>query len=145
MTHGTETRNTHLSRDAVFAWARELYANAVDHKDADGFAAAFAPDAWLRFGNAEPVLGRDAIRTAIAQFFTAFVALRHESRGAWLDGDTLFLEAVVTYTRHDQRQVSVHAVTIFRLTGQACPEGVRPVAEECRIYVDLAPLFAPAS
>ena len=125
----------------ILTWARDLYAEAVDRKDAAGFAAAFTPDAWLRFGNADPLVGREAIREAIAHFFTAFAELRHESRGTFLDGDTLVREAVVTYTRHDRRQVSIPAVTIFRLA--ATDASGRPLADQCRIYVDLAPLFAP--
>jgi len=134
-----------LTRDEVLRWAGDLYARAVDHKDANGFAAAFTADAWLRFGNAPPVVGRESIRAAIAQFYTTFAELRHESKGAWFDGETLILEAVVTYTRHDQRVVSVPAVTIFRLVGVERDREGRPapVADQCRIYVDLAPLFAP--
>jgi ketosteroid isomerase-like protein len=130
-------------RDAVMRWARELYAQSVDRKDAAGFAAAFTPDAWLRFGNAPAIVGRDAIRDAIAQFFTAMVSLRHEAKGAFIDGDTLILEAVVTYLRHDGNEVSVPAVTIFHLAGAAAGDGARPVADQCRIYVDLTPLFSP--
>jgi len=134
--------STSPDRAAVIEWVRDLYARAVDHKDAAGFAAAFTPDAWLRFGNAEPLVGREAIREAIAQFFTAFVALRHESAGIFYDGDTLVSEAVVTYTRHDRRVVTVPAVTIFRIAGT--DEQGTPLADQCRIYVDLTPLFAPA-
>jgi len=129
-----------LSRDEVASWARELYANAVDRKDAAGFAAVFTPDAWLRFGNNLPLTGPDAIREAIAGFFQAMVSLRHESKGIFLDGDTLFLEAVVTYTRHDGTTVSVPAMTVFQLAGKR--QGTI-MADNCRIYVDLAPLFAP--
>ena len=132
-------------RAAVLRWARELYANAVDHKDAAGFAAAFTPDATLRFGNADPVVGRPAIEAAIAGFFTGFAALRHTARGAWLADDTLFLEAEVTYTRHDAGVVTVRAMTVFHLAGAAPDDAERPVADECRIYVDLAPLYAPAA
>ena len=137
----SEGRTGRHTREELFGWARDLYAQSVDRKDAAGFAAAFTPDAWLRFGNAPPIEGRDAIEAAIAQFFTAFVDLRHESRGAFLDGDTLILEALVTYTRHDRQVVTVPAVTIFRLAG-ARGDG-RPVADQCGIYVDLTPLFAP--
>jgi ketosteroid isomerase-like protein len=131
--------------DAVLRWARDLYAEAVDRRDAGGFAAAFTPDAWLRFGNGEPVVGRPAIEAAIAAFFDGFAALQHAPRGAWLAGDTLILEADVTYTRHDARVVTVSAVTIFRLAGRAPGDRERPVADQCRIYVDLAPLYAPAT
>ena len=132
-----------LTREDVFQWATDLYALSVDRKDADGFAAAFTPDAWLRFGNAEPLVGREAIRAAIAHFFTHFASLRHEAGPTTLDGDTLVLEAVVTYTRHDGRVVSVHAATVFRLAGTESPGRGHPVADQCRIYVDLAPLYGP--
>lgn len=128
--------------DAVLRWARDLYAESVDRKDAAGFAAAFTEEASLRFGNAPPVVGRAAIETAIAQFFTTFASLRHEAQGARLADDTLILEAVVTYTRHDARQVSIPAVTIFHLIGAVHGQ---PVADQCRIYVDLAPLYAPSA
>jgi ketosteroid isomerase-like protein len=131
------------TRAEVARWAHDLYAGHVDRKDAAGFAAVFTPDASLHFGNAEPIVGRDAIRDVIAQFFTAMVALRHESKGLWYDGDTLILEAAVTYTRHDRREVTVQAVTIFRLAG--VDDKGRPVADQCRIFVDLAPLFAPSA
>ena len=128
--------------DAVLAWARALYAESVDKKDARGFAAAFTETASLRFGNADPIFGREAIEAAIAQFFDTFATLRHEERGTRLAGDTLIIEAVVTYQRHDGREVSIPAVTIFHLAGSAPGEPERPLADECRIYVDLTPLYA---
>jgi uncharacterized protein (TIGR02246 family) len=134
-----------LTRDDIESWARELYAEGVDHKDAAAFAAVFAPDASLQFGNSPPIVGREAIQDAIAQFFTAFVALRHTSVGTWIDGDTVVLEAVVTYTRHDGGVVSVPATTIFILAPLASSDEARPIVKLCRIYVDLMPLFAPAA
>jgi len=50
------------------------------------------------------------------------------------------LEAVVTYIRHDGKEVTVPAVTIFHLI--PINASSTPLADECRIYVDLAPLFA---
>lgn len=133
--------STAPSRAAILAWARDIYENGVDHKDARKFAAAFTRDATLRFGNNPRLEGRDAIEAAIAQFFTAMISLRHSPKGQFLDGETLFLEAEVTYTRHDQQKVTVPAMTVFHLAGTG--EDGRPVADDCRIYVDLAPLFAP--
>jgi len=130
-------------RDRTIRWARRLYAEGVDRKDAAVFAAVFAPDGSLRFGNAPPIVGRPAIQEAIAAFFGSFQSLQHQSAGAWLDGNTLVLEAVVTYTRHDGGRVSVPATTIFQLSRLADPERT-PLAEACRIYVDLTPLYAPA-
>lgn len=134
-------QNASRTRDEIVCWADALYSGRVDHKDADGFAAAFTEDATLRFGNSETISGRDAIRVAIAQFFTAFKSLRHHSGRTWIDGDIVVLEAVVTYIRHDGQEVTVPATTIFHLVPGSAPSP--PLADECRIYVDLTPLFAP--
>lgn len=136
------TADGQLTREQVMRWADALYANHVDHKDAAGFAAAFAPDGWVQFGNWPRTSGRDAITAAIAQFFSGFQSLSHTSVGRWLDGGALVLEAEVTYLRHDGRTVTVPATTIFRLAPSLNAQG-DPQAKECRIYVDLTPLYAP--
>ena len=130
-------------REAVLQWASDLYANCVDRKDAAGFAAAFVEDGSLRFGNHPQLRGRAAIEAAIAEFFASFVSLQHEARGAFLTEDTLILEATVTYVRHDGQTVTIPAVTIFHLAGAQPDEPARPLADDCRIYVDLTPLYAP--
>ncbi len=121
------------------SWARALYHDAVDQKDAAGFAAVFAEDGRLRFGNQSPIVGRQKIEEAIRHFFLAMVDLHHEFTAISCDGNKWFLEAIVTYTRHDSRIVTVPAMTVFEMAetnGQF-------VAQSCRIYVDLTPLFAP--
>lgn len=135
------TAESELSREKVMRWADDLYANAVDRKDAAGFAAAFAPDGWVQFGNWPRTQGREAITAAIANFFSGFQSLSHKSVGKWLDRGTLVLEAEVTYVRHDGRTVTVPAATIFRLSRETNEDG-QPQARECRIYVDLTPLYA---
>ena len=135
------TEDAGLWRAMVMRWAEDLYADAVDRKDAAGFAAAFAPDGWVQFGNWPRTAGREAITSAIAQFFDGFQSLQHRSVGRWLDGRTLVLEAEVTYLRHDGCTVTVPACTNFRLAAELS-DSRTPQAKECRIYVDLAPLYA---
>ncbi len=135
------TAEAELSREKVMRWADDLYANAVDRKDAAGFAAAFVPDGWVQFGNWPRTQGREAITEAIANFFSGFQSLSHRSVGQWLDRRTLVLEAEVTYLRHDGGTVTVPATTIFRLAPDVGDNG-NPQASECRIYVDLTPLYA---
>lgn len=129
-----------LPRERAIEWARTLYDGCVDRKDAAGFAAVFAEDAWMRFANNEPVIGRKNIEAAIAGFFTMLDTLKHQQTGLWSQGDALILEANVTYRRLDGGMVTVPAVTIMRLAGTAA----RPVVERCQMFVDLTPLFAPA-
>ena len=129
------------SRADALAWATDLYANGVDRKDANMFAGVFTDDGWCRFANNPPLEGREAIRTAIAQFFTVMAGVSHESLGTFYDAGDLVLEANVTYTLHAGGTVTVPAVTIFRMTAAAG----KLQAENCRIFVDLAPLFTAAA
>lgn len=121
-------------------WARALYREAVDRKDAAGFAAVFIEKGTLRFGNQPLIVGRENIEKAITQFFLAMAELRHEFTAISREENTWFLEALVTYTRHDGGVVTVPAMTVFAME----ETGERPMARECCIYVDLAPLFAPS-
>lgn len=122
----------------ILAWAKKLYDEGVDRKNADMFANAFVEDGWLRFGNNEPLTSRESIREGIAQFFTLMAALRHEAVGTTYRDGVLVLEANVTYTLHQGGTVTVPACTIFRL---ADGDFAGPRAKKCNIYVDLAPLF----
>ncbi|MGH7938788.1 MAG: nuclear transport factor 2 family protein [Bryobacteraceae bacterium] len=131
---------TSISQSKAESWARALYADAVDQKNAAGFAAVFDENATLRFGNNEPLVGRSQIESAIAQFFQAMVSLRHEFAAISRDENTIFLQANVTYTRHDGKVVTVPAMTVFVVNER---DGDL-VATACRIYVDLSPLFAPS-
>jgi ketosteroid isomerase-like protein len=126
--------------DAATAWARDLYEHGVDKRDAARFAAAFTDDGELRFGNNEPLAGRANIEAAIAGFFTAMQSLRHTPERTTVAGNLLFLEATVTYLRHDGREVSVVAMTVFEMAEMHGTPRVR----RCSIYVDLAPLFSPS-
>jgi hypothetical protein len=121
------------------AWANTLYSEGVDRKDAKAFAGAFTEDGWLRFGNNEPIIGREAIEQAITGFFSMFESLQHESNGTTFTNGTLVLEANVTYTLFGGGTVTVPACTIFRF---ADTSGEHPLAHRCQIYVDLAPLFS---
>jgi uncharacterized protein (TIGR02246 family) len=131
------------SESVVVPWANAIYADGVDKRDAAAFANAFIDDAWLQFGNNEPIVGKDNIREAIAQFFTVMSKVQHESVNTVYQDGMLFLEARVTYTMHDGKTtVTVPACSVFVLAASA--SGGAPLAEKCRIYVDLTPLFAAA-
>ncbi|HUK56301.1 MAG TPA: nuclear transport factor 2 family protein [Nitrospiria bacterium] len=115
-------------------WARRVYA-AVDAKDADGFVSHLTENAWFRYANADPVVGRPAIRAAVEGFFASIESLHHEITGQWQQGDDLLLRFDVRYTRQDSRSVTVPAMTVFQMEGE--------LARRVQIYVDVSPVFAP--
>jgi hypothetical protein len=117
------------SRDQLFA--------DIDTMQPDAFARYLAEDVVMRFGNAEPIHGRDAARETWASFCTMVAAVRHEVRNRWEVGATTIAETDVTYTRPDGRAVTVPVVTIYEV-------GADDLISGYRVFLDLAPVFAPA-
>jgi ketosteroid isomerase-like protein len=118
--------STHFT-DRVFA--------IVDKRDAEGFAALFAPDGHFVFGNAEPILGPAAIAPTVDAFFASIRGLRHQIVNRWENGADAVAELAVEYHRPDGKHVTVPAVTIFTRDRAG-------LITHYRIFADLAPLFA---
>ncbi|OBF36725.1 hypothetical protein A5724_12715 [Mycobacterium sp. ACS1612] len=106
----------------------------IDSMDPSYFAELFAQDATLTFGNGEPMVGRDAIATGSAIFFTTIAGLRHRIINQWFAEHDTIAETAVTYTRHDGREVTVPAVSIW----SAAANGL---IRDYRIFADLTPVF----
>jgi ketosteroid isomerase-like protein len=106
----------------------------IDSMEPERFAQHLAPNVVMRFGNGEPVNGRDAVRDAWAGFCEGVDGVRHEVVDTFEKGDATVVEARVTYTRKDAREVTVPVATIYRAPGE--------LIDDYRIYIDLAPLFA---
>lgn len=115
--------------------ARTTFA-AVDAQDIAALAALFAEDGRLVFGNREPLVGRDAVIAGNVAFFQLVQGVRHQLRNEWTVGTETIAETDVTYTRLDGKEVTVPAVSIWRVDGDG-------LIVDYRIFVDQAPLFAP--
>lgn len=113
------------SRESLFA--------DIDSMEPERFTQHLAEDAVMRFGNAEPVQGRDAIRDVWASFCDSIAGVRHALIEQWQQGPATIVESDVTYTRRDGREVTVPVVTIYRAPGD--------LIEDYRVFIDLAPLF----
>lgn len=108
----------------------------VDARDAAGFAALFADDGRFVFGNSEPLVGPAEITEGLDQFFASIDDLRHEVLNEWVTGADTVTELVVTYDRLDGAVVTLPAVSIWHVA-----DGGR--IDHYRVYIDLAPLYAP--
>lgn len=95
----------------------EVFAD-VDRMDAKAFASHLAEDCLLRFGNADEVVGRDAIEEAIAGFFTTIKGISHHIVEEWDVDDATISQLEATYTRRDDRKVTLPAVAIWRRGGE---------------------------
>jgi ketosteroid isomerase-like protein len=115
-------------------WLRLL--TVIDSRDAAAFGEFLTPDATFRFGNAAPVVGADAIRDAVAGFFSSIRGCRHRLIRTWGGEDGVACEGEVTYTRHDGGTVTVPFVNVFEMrVGRI---------HSYSIYIDNSPLFAAA-
>jgi ketosteroid isomerase-like protein len=117
--------------------AREIGAEmfkASDSMDVDGWVKYHTEDVYFRFGNAEPLKGRETVGEAIKQFFGMIKGIRHTIIQAWEIDDTVVQRLEVTYTRQDGNEVTVPAANILRFRGGQIAEYL--------IYVDQAPLWA---
>ena len=106
----------------------------IDSMEPERFAQHLSQDATMRFGNAPPVRGRDAIRDAWASFCETLDGVHHDIIEQWHAGDATIVEASVSYTRKDQSVVTVPVATIYRARDE--------LIDDYRIFIDLAPLFA---
>ena len=115
-------------------WIRE-YFGVVDSMDMDRYLALHTDDVRFRFANAPTSTGKQAIRDGLTPFWGSIAALRHEVVQTWDTGEAGISEAVTVYTRKDGSEVGIPVTTILRKRGD--------LVEDVRIYMDLAPLFAP--
>jgi hypothetical protein len=111
----------------------ELFAD-IDRMDAHAFASRIAENGRFRIGSAEPVVGRDAIVAGFTAFFGMIKALKHETVQQWDEGDATIIESEVTYTRLDDSQITIPAVSIYRRGEE--------LIDDYRIFIDLGPVLA---
>lgn len=114
-------------------WTPVLFA-CIDAKDTDGFLSYLCDDATFRFANQPPSVGHLAIGAAVAGFFAAIGACRHEVTNVWTPGDAVICQGQVTYTRHDGSVLSVPFVNVLAMAGE--------LIREYSIYVDASALFS---
>ncbi|MCB2086337.1 MAG: nuclear transport factor 2 family protein [Sphingomonadaceae bacterium] len=117
---------------------------------AEDWAAAFFNDAdklhlptlmnWfgeaidLRLGNNPPITGLDNVHQTFEQFWSTLKGMKHERQQLVVDGDTVFQGSIVTYTRLDDKQVSMPVASHLRRRADGR-------LDRLWIYIDMSPLF----
>ena len=114
--------------------SRDLF-TMTDSMDVDTLLSVFAEDARLVFGNGQPLVGLDEIRTGITAFFDTIAGLRHTIVTEWNFGADTIIELKVTYDRKDGQQVTIPCVTIFHTDA---PGRI----DDYRVYFDVTPIYA---
>jgi ketosteroid isomerase-like protein len=117
-----------MSRDiaAIFA--------DIDAFAPDKFVAHLTPDAKFRFANADPVTGREAVKEAVAGFFSSIDGLTHHILNVYESGETVIAQIDVEYRRKDGKSVTVPNADILVFDGD--------LVRDWQIYIDVTPVYA---
>jgi ketosteroid isomerase-like protein len=117
-----------MSRDVARVFAD------IDAFDPDKFVAHLTPDARFRFANADPAIGREAVKEAVAGFFSTIDGLTHHIKNVWEFGDTVIVQIDVDYLRKDGKTVITPNADILIYDGD--------LVRDWQIYIDVAPVYA---
>ena len=107
---------------------------AIDEKNVAAFCNFLSADATFRFGNADPVSGKENIRQYVAGFFDSIKGLSHDISDTWNVPGGNICHGIVTYVRQDNSELSVPFSTILK-TGNT---GI----DECLIFADISRLYS---
>ena len=110
--------------------------STIDAAQPDAIADLLTSDGRFVFGNAEPLVGRDAVTAGLAAFLASIAGLRHKLVNVWQVGADTIAEAEVTYQRHDGRSVVIPVVSIWKTDNNG-------LIVDYRVLGDLAPVYAP--
>jgi len=106
----------------------------IDAMDVDKFATFLTEDAQFKFGNNPEVVGKEAVKKAVSEFFSSINGLSHKVINTWSHPDTVICQGEVTYTRNDDSKVTIPFVNIFGMK--------EDLVKDYLIYIDVSPLFA---
>jgi len=115
------------------AWLEDVF-GSIDAMDSEKFATFIDSEGVFIFGNWPSVEGRENIKGAVEQFFESIKGFSHKLFDSWRVDDTVIVHGEVTYTRHDDKQVSMQFMNLFKMNGQ--------VIKHYQIFIDMGPLYA---
>jgi limonene-1,2-epoxide hydrolase len=107
---------------------------SIDRKDTATFLSYITEDATFRFGSAPAVQGHEAIRAAVDGFFGSIAGSQHRILNTLSDDSTQVCEGEVTYTRHDNSELTLPFTNVFEIADDR--------VSHYKIYIDIAPLYA---
>ena len=110
--------------------------DSIDRMDTGRFLHFLCEDATFRFGSAEAASGHSEIRAAVDAFFGSIAGLSHRVDRVLADDGVLVCEGDVTYTRHDESQITLPFVNVFEMAGD--------LIQDYKIYADPSSLYADA-
>lgn len=110
---------------------RKLF-ESINKSDVGGFLEFLTDDVHFKFGNQDPVEGKENLRNSLNVFFKSLKSISNEILNIWEQESVIICRGVVTYTRHDDSVHSVPFVNIYKMEHQ--------LIKEYLIYADISKL-----
>lgn len=108
---------------------------AGEAMNVENFIKFYTDDCVYQFGNFPIAYDPQAIADSSAGFLEKCEGLHHHLTNMWEVGDdTVIVEMVVTYVRHDGKVFTLPCCDTIRFKGDK--------VKELRIYMDINPMFA---
>ena len=115
-------------------WLDDLF-RCIDARQTQEFVGFLNEDALFRYGSNAEVHGRAAIAACVDYVFTTFRASSHQLLRHWETADCHIAQGVVTYTRLDDRNVSLPFCNVLTMRDA--------LVSRYEIFIDPTPLMAP--
>ncbi|WP_375386029.1 nuclear transport factor 2 family protein [uncultured Microbacterium sp.] len=108
----------------------------IDGFNPDDFIVHLTEDVVFRFGNADPAVGKEAVKDALTGFYSSIQGLTHHILKVWeVDGSTTIAHIDVEYRRHDGETVYIPNVDVLKWDGD--------LVSDWQIFIDVAPVYSP--
>lgn len=117
----------------AFEWLQNKY-RAVDSRNHNEYAKFLAGDCMLQFGNNPVVQGDECLLLGIDNFWRNIHGLNHHFINIVGTDDLVVLEALIDYTRVDDKIVTIPCVTIIE-------RNTNGLAAAIKIFIDTTPVF----
>ena len=98
------------------SWWRELF-SIIDGRQTQAFISYLSEEAMFRYGSNPEVHGRAAIATVVDQVLGTFRASAHQLERCWEVGNCRIGQGIVTYTRLDQKKVTMPFCNVLTMRG----------------------------
>ncbi|MBC7936573.1 MAG: hypothetical protein H7Y86_14580 [Rhizobacter sp.] len=129
---------THLLKkstitDERLQWLKENY-TATDSLNAEAYAKYLHEDIEVQMGNKPGTKGKQNAIEGIKELWKSIKTMNHHFINVLGTNNQIVLEAIIDYTRQDDKIVTVPAVTILELTEEN-------LITSARVFIDLSPVI----
>lgn len=119
--------------NAALEWLKQKYI-AVDAMNAESYRTFLADDCELQFGNNPLVKCNNEIIGGIKHFWETINGLSHSFLNVLGNDQHIAAEAIIDYTRKDQKVVQVPCVTVIKRNDSG-------LASSIKIFLDTTPIY----